>query len=212
MVGTQLGMLSLWAPARGLLDHVDRIPGHPSSVDALVTLDADTLLTGSSDGLVRVVQVLPHKLLGVVADHEGMPVERLRRKERWLASIGHGSEVKMTDVGPLLEDDDSGEEDGEDEEEEERDDSDDEDGEQTQGITGAALSVPSLAPTAPKAVASAASASDDDDDDNDSDSDSDSDAPSAHQRPFKKQKQRKELGARGPASALGAGGGFFDDL
>lgn len=104
VVGTQLGVLSLWAPARGMLDHIDRFPGHPSSVDTMCTLDQDTILTGSSDGLIRVVQLFPHKLLGVVGDHGGMPVEHLTRKNSLLASIGHGSEVKMTNLAPLLED------------------------------------------------------------------------------------------------------------
>ena len=112
VVGTQLGILSLWAPTKGLLDHVDRIPGHPASVDTMCTLDDDTILTGSSDGLVRVVQILPHKLLGIVADHGGMPVERIARCGNWMASIGHGAEIKLTDLAPLLEDD--GEEDDED--------------------------------------------------------------------------------------------------
>lgn len=121
VVGTQLGILSLWAPTKGLLDHVDRIPGHPASVDTMCTLDDDTILTGSSDGLVRVVQILPHKLLGIVADHGGMPVERIARCGNWMASIGHGAEIKLTDLAPLLE------EDGDD---------DDEDGEmQTLGVT-----------------------------------------------------------------------------
>lgn len=115
MVGTQLGMLSLWAPARGLLDHVDRIPGHPQSIDALLPLDDTTVLTGSSDGLVRVVQILPHKFLGVVADHGmGLPVERMKRREGVLVSCGHGNEVKVTDIGSLL-DDDSDDEDEDDE-------------------------------------------------------------------------------------------------
>ncbi|MCO5568659.1 hypothetical protein L7F22_022358 [Adiantum nelumboides] len=131
VVGTQLGMLSLWSPSRGMLDHVDRIPGHPASVDTLCTLDRDTILTGSSDGLVRVVQILPHKLLGIVADHGGMPVERIVRKGSWLASIGHGPEVKLTDVSELLEpgsEDEEGEDDDgrdaseDDDEDEERDD------------------------------------------------------------------------------------------
>ena len=69
VVGTQLGILSLWAPSRGLLDHIDRIPGHPASVDAICALDRNTVLTGSSDGLVRVVQLFPHKLLGIIGDH-----------------------------------------------------------------------------------------------------------------------------------------------
>lgn len=113
VVGTQLGILSLWAPSRGLLDHVDRFPGHPSSVDALCTLDDDTVLTGSSDGLIRVVQLFPHKLLGIIGDHGGMPVECMRRKDNWIASLGHGNECKLTNLRPLLEDD------GEDDEKEE---------------------------------------------------------------------------------------------
>ncbi|SPO24348.1 probable WD repeat-containing protein JIP5 [Ustilago trichophora] len=114
VVGTQLGILSLWTPSRGLLDHVDRVPGHPASVDTLVTLDSETVLTGSSDGLVRVVQILPSKLLGVIASHDGLPVERMKRKGVVLASIGHSNAVKFTDLTPLLEEDD---EDGEEEDE-----------------------------------------------------------------------------------------------
>ena len=106
VVGTQLGSLSLWAPSRGLLDHVDRFPGHPASVDALCTLDEDTVLTGSSDGLIRVVQLFPHKLLGIVGDHGGMPVECVKRKGNMVASLGHGSECKLTDLQPLLEGED----------------------------------------------------------------------------------------------------------
>ncbi|SPO23853.1 probable WD repeat-containing protein JIP5 [Ustilago trichophora] len=113
VVGTQLGILSLWTPSRGLLDHVDRVPGHPASVDTLVTLDSETVLTGSSDGLVRVVQILPSKLLGVIASHDGLPVERMKRKGVVLASIGHSNAVKFTDLTPLLE------EDGDDEDEDE---------------------------------------------------------------------------------------------
>lgn len=106
VVGTQLGVLSLWAPDRGLLDHADRFPGHPSSVDALCTLDQDTVLTGSSDGLIRVVQLFPHKLLGIVGDHGGMPIECMKRKGHLIASIGHGNECKLTDLAPLLEEGD----------------------------------------------------------------------------------------------------------
>lgn len=107
VVGTQLGILSLWAPSRGMLDHVDRFPGHPSSVDAICPLDDDTVLTGSSDGLIRVVQLFPHQLLGIVGDHDGMPVECLVKKGNLIASLGHGNECKLIDLTPLLEDDGS---------------------------------------------------------------------------------------------------------
>lgn len=42
-------------------DCVDRIPGHPASVDAIVALTDDIVATGSEDGMVRVMQILPNK-------------------------------------------------------------------------------------------------------------------------------------------------------
>jgi len=85
VVGTQLGMLSVFNRSSGWGDCVDRIPGHPLSVDALCTLPSDlpgvdtqsTILTGSSDGLVRAVNILPTKLHGVVVDHGDWPIERI---------------------------------------------------------------------------------------------------------------------------------------
>lgn len=52
--------------------HASRFPGHPESVQALVAFDDDTLLTGSSDGAVRVVGVLPNRLLGILGQHNGV--------------------------------------------------------------------------------------------------------------------------------------------
>jgi len=85
VVGTQLGILSIFNRSTGWGDCVDRVPGHPLSVDALCTLPAalpnvdttSTILTGSSDGYVRAVRILPTKMLGVVADHGDWPVERI---------------------------------------------------------------------------------------------------------------------------------------
>ncbi|EAU84048.2 hypothetical protein CC1G_06910 [Coprinopsis cinerea okayama7 len=85
LVGTQLGILSVFNRKKGWGDCVDRIPGHPLSIDTLCNIPDDipdtdptsTVLTGSSDGFVRVVQILPTKFLGVVADHGEFPVERI---------------------------------------------------------------------------------------------------------------------------------------
>ncbi|KAG7445200.1 WD40 repeat-like protein [Guyanagaster necrorhizus] len=85
VVGTQIGVLSIFNRSSGWGDCVDRIPGHPHSVDTLCALpesftDIDatsTILTGSSDGFVRAVQIFPTKLLGVVADHGEWPVEKV---------------------------------------------------------------------------------------------------------------------------------------
>ena len=40
-------------------DASDRVPGHPNSVETIVKLDEDTVITGSSDGLIRWVLVCP---------------------------------------------------------------------------------------------------------------------------------------------------------
>lgn len=110
VVGTQMGMLSIFnrSSASSYTNPVDRIPGHPSSIDALINLTDDVVATGSSDGMIRLVQILPSKLLGVVADHGEYPVERLAlsRDGKWLASASHDEVLKMTDVGNALVDSD----------------------------------------------------------------------------------------------------------
>lgn len=87
---------------------------HPHSVDALCALPSSypsshsTILTGSSDGLIRAVQLLPTKLLGIVTDHGDYPVERIvidRAGEgRWVGSIGHEDVLKLTDLKDIFED------------------------------------------------------------------------------------------------------------
>lgn len=67
------------------------------SIDALCNMPSDVpgidassvILTGSSDGYVRAVQLFPTKLLGVVTDHGEWPVERIAVGEgRQQLSIG----------------------------------------------------------------------------------------------------------------------------
>lgn len=62
VVGTGLGPVSIWSPDKGVTDHTDRLAGHPASVDSIDVLDSsygtrDTLLTASSDGMVRIVEL-----------------------------------------------------------------------------------------------------------------------------------------------------------
>eukprot|EP00884_Botryococcus_braunii_P017552 jgi/Botrbrau1/4480/Bobra.0220s0014.1 len=92
-------------------DMSDRIPGHPGSVDAMVRLDDDTIVTGCADGLLRAVSIFPNKLLCVLGRHSGQSVERLALSEsqRVLVSVGLGNSLKMWDLGPLLDDSDTSE-------------------------------------------------------------------------------------------------------
>jgi len=111
-----MGILSIFNRKSGWGDCVDRVPGHPHSIDTLCALPSSypsshsTILTGSSDGIIRVVQLLPTRLLGIVTDHGDYPVERVvidRAGEgRWVGSVGHDDVLKLTDLKDVFEDED----------------------------------------------------------------------------------------------------------
>ena len=46
----------------------DRLTGHPNSIDTMVKYDEDTVITGSEDGLIRAVSILPNKIVGILTD------------------------------------------------------------------------------------------------------------------------------------------------
>eukprot|EP00615_Pteridomonas_danica_P006641 CAMPEP_0114371084 /NCGR_PEP_ID=MMETSP0101-20121206/33024_1 /TAXON_ID=38822 ORGANISM="Pteridomonas danica, Strain PT" /NCGR_SAMPLE_ID=MMETSP0101 /ASSEMBLY_ACC=CAM_ASM_000211 /LENGTH=415 /DNA_ID=CAMNT_0001522995 /DNA_START=13 /DNA_END=1260 /DNA_ORIENTATION=- len=100
----------------------DSFPGHPESVGAILKLNEETILTGSSDGFIRVVGIQPSKLYGLVGDHEGFPLEKMRwsNDKNLIGSISHDNLVRFWDVSYLHEDDDDEEEDDDDEEEGEK--------------------------------------------------------------------------------------------
>ena len=87
---------------------------HPQSIDALCAIPSrypnaqSTILTGSSDGILRAVQLFPTKLLGVVADHGEFPIERIavdmNGEGRWVGSVGHEEVLKLTDLQEVFED------------------------------------------------------------------------------------------------------------
>lgn len=56
------------------------------------------------------MQLLPTKLLGVVADHGEFPIERIAvdmgGEGRWVGSAGHEEMLKLTDLKEVFEDDD----------------------------------------------------------------------------------------------------------
>ncbi|KAJ2357985.1 WD domain repeat-containing protein 55 [Coemansia sp. RSA 2618] len=89
-------------------DVTDRFPGHPQSIDSICKLTEDLCVTGSSDGLLRIVQFFPHKLIGVAGDHQALPVEKvvLSHDQQWLASCSHDHTVHFWDIGYIYADDD----------------------------------------------------------------------------------------------------------
>lgn len=63
ITGTQEGVLYIFSWGNWG-DCTDRFPGHPESVETMLVIDEETICTGSSDGLIRIVSILPNKLLG----------------------------------------------------------------------------------------------------------------------------------------------------
>eukprot|EP00928_Gymnodinium_smaydae_P037290 TRINITY_DN25915_c0_g1_i1.p1 TRINITY_DN25915_c0_g1~~TRINITY_DN25915_c0_g1_i1.p1 ORF type:complete len:382 (+),score=56.29 TRINITY_DN25915_c0_g1_i1:55-1200(+) len=78
--GSQTGVLAIFTWG-DFGDMKDRIPGHPMSVDAIVPFAEDAVLTGSSDGHIRVVSVHSKKhgnsIVGLLAEHGDYPIECL---------------------------------------------------------------------------------------------------------------------------------------
>lgn len=104
VVGTQSGVLNLftWGEWEG---YSDRFPGHPDSVDCMVKLNEDTIVTGSADGVLRVIGILPNSLHGVLGHHDSFPVERLSISHdlNFLASCSHDRTIKFWPIIDLNE-------------------------------------------------------------------------------------------------------------
>ncbi|KAI0089077.1 WD40 repeat-like protein [Irpex rosettiformis] len=224
LIGTQSGALTLFSPRHGYADCVTRIPGHPHSIDTLSSIPSRypnsscTVLTGSSDGLVRVVEVFPQsKLIGVLTDSEGWPVERVRvdlgGEGRWAGCVGHEEVLRLVDLKEVFEDGD-----GDNDSEEDDNDDNGEEGED-EGEEG-------VEKGANKKKASNEGPVEDWDPENDDSTDvpppnldaeagdSDSDVPTKERKRKKKQEKdifRTSKKGRG-RNELEVGDGFFADL
>ncbi|XP_074641045.1 WD repeat-containing protein 55-like [Tubulanus polymorphus] len=78
----------------------DRFPGHPLSIDCMIAISDDIVCTGSMDGVIRAVHILPNRFLGVVGEHNDFPVENLSlsHDEKLLASCAHDGKIKFWNV------------------------------------------------------------------------------------------------------------------
>jgi WD repeat-containing protein 55 len=60
---------------------------------------------------MRVIELLPTRLVGVIADHGDFPIERIAvdrgGEGRWVGSVGHDEVLRMTDLQEVLEDEDA---------------------------------------------------------------------------------------------------------
>eukprot|EP01120_Amphizonella_sp_Union-15-10_P004473 TRINITY_DN150_c0_g4_i2.p1 TRINITY_DN150_c0_g4~~TRINITY_DN150_c0_g4_i2.p1 ORF type:complete len:228 (-),score=49.62 TRINITY_DN150_c0_g4_i2:36-719(-) len=115
LVGTQEGFINIFTwDYWGLYD--DRISGHPMSVETILTLTDRIFCTGCSDGMIRLVQLHPNKLLGVVGEVEDGSIDDLCLSwdNTYLASI-MGNAIKFWNIKFLFDDENLNEDSDEDE-------------------------------------------------------------------------------------------------
>ncbi|PQQ04885.1 WD repeat-containing protein 55 [Prunus yedoensis var. nudiflora] len=70
----------------------------PNSVDVLLKLDEDRLITGSETGLISLVGILPNRVIQPIAEHSEYPVEGLAfsHDKKFLGSIAHDQMLKVS--------------------------------------------------------------------------------------------------------------------
>ncbi|XP_008072720.1 WD repeat-containing protein 55 [Carlito syrichta] len=81
----------------------DRFALRAESIDCMVPVTESLLCIGSTDGVIRAVNILPNRVVGSVGQHAGEPVEKLALSHcgRFLASSGHDQRLKFWDIAQL---------------------------------------------------------------------------------------------------------------
>ncbi|PON82758.1 WD repeat protein [Trema orientale] len=104
--GSQTGTLLLysWGYFKDCSDRF--VDLSPNSVDALLKLDEDRIITGSENGLINLLSILPNRIIQPIAEHSEYPIERLAlsHDRKFLGSIAHDSMLKIWDMDDLLQD------------------------------------------------------------------------------------------------------------
>ncbi|KAM7260110.1 hypothetical protein ACFE04_015851 [Oxalis oulophora] len=104
--GSQSGTLLLysWGYFKDCSDRF--VDLSPNSVDAMLKLDEDRIITGSENGIISLVGILPNKIIQPIAEHSEYPVERLAlsHDKKILGSISHDQTLKLWDLDELLQD------------------------------------------------------------------------------------------------------------
>ncbi|XP_043924963.1 WD repeat-containing protein 55 [Protopterus annectens] len=81
----------------------DRFALKAESVDSVVPITENILCTASLDGVIRAINILPNRVVGVVGQHLGEPVEQIAKSHdgHFLASCGHDQKLKFWDISAL---------------------------------------------------------------------------------------------------------------
>ncbi|XP_068133908.1 WD repeat-containing protein 55 isoform X2 [Hyperolius riggenbachi] len=81
----------------------DRFAVKAESIDCMIPINDHIVCTGSMDGVVRAINILPNRVIGTVGQHPGEPIEQLAKSRdgKFLASCGHDQKVKFWDISAI---------------------------------------------------------------------------------------------------------------
>ncbi|XP_010549434.1 PREDICTED: WD repeat-containing protein 55 [Tarenaya hassleriana] len=102
--GTQSGTILLysWGFFKDCSDRF--VDLSPNSVDTLLKLDEDRVITGCDNGIISLVGILPNRIIQPIGAHE-FPIEDLALSydKKFLGSTAHDSTLKLWDLDEILE-------------------------------------------------------------------------------------------------------------
>ncbi|KAK2404014.1 WD repeat-containing protein [Trifolium repens] len=102
--GSQTGILLLysWGCFKDCSDRFVDLSSN--SIDAILKLDEDRIITGSENGMINLVGILPNRIIQPIAEHSEYPVECLAfsHDRKFLGSIAHDQMLKLWDLDNIL--------------------------------------------------------------------------------------------------------------
>ncbi|KAJ4726922.1 WD repeat-containing protein 55 [Melia azedarach] len=102
--GSQSGTLLLYSWGY-FKDCSDRFIGlSPNSVDVLLKLDEERVITATDNGIISLVGILPNRIIQPIAEHSEYPIEGLAfsHDRKYLGSISHDLMLKLWDLDDVL--------------------------------------------------------------------------------------------------------------
>ncbi|RZB87009.1 WD repeat-containing protein 55 [Glycine soja] len=94
--GSQTGVILLysWGCFKDCSDRFTDLSSN--SIDAMLKLDEDRIITGSENGIINLVGILPNRVIQPIAEHSEYPVECLAfsHDKKFLGSIAHDQMLK----------------------------------------------------------------------------------------------------------------------
>ncbi|CAN2387431.1 protein localization to kinetochore [Pristimantis euphronides] len=81
----------------------DRFAVKAESIDCMIPINDNIVCTGSMDGIIRAINILPNRVIGTVGQHPGEPIQQLAKSRdgKFLASCAFDQIVKFWDVSNI---------------------------------------------------------------------------------------------------------------